>query len=87
MPNHGIMGWLAGGATVPGRALIDVLPFVEQMVLVLVSWHVGLALATGAEMPAATAKLTISNAAPRCFGMGPFPSVMGALIRGTPIRR
>lgn len=31
MPIHGIMGWLAGGATVPGRALIDVLPFVEQM--------------------------------------------------------
>ena len=50
------MGWLAGGATVPGRALIDVLPFVEQMVLAKVSWHVGRALATGAEIPAAAAK-------------------------------
>lgn len=99
MPIHGIMGWLAGGATVPGRALIDVLPFVEQMVFAKVSWHVGRALATGAETPAAAAKLTSSSAALRRPGMCPFPSValptwtcavragMRALIRGRPIRQ
>ncbi len=99
IPSQGIMGWLAGGATVPGRALIDVLPFVEQMVLAKVSWHVGRALATGAEIPAAAAKLTISSAALRRPGMCPFPSValptwmcavragMRSLIRGRPIQQ
>jgi hypothetical protein len=47
---------LAGGATVPGRALIDVLPLVEQMDLKSVLWQVGRATATGAETPAATAR-------------------------------
>ena len=99
IPSQGIMGRLAGGATVPGRALIDVLPFVEQMVLAKVSWHVGRALATGAEIPAAAAKLTISSAALRRPGMCPFPSValptwmcavragMRSLIRGRPIQQ
>ena len=41
MPSHGNTGWLAGGAVVPGRALIDTLPLVWQMVLVAVSWQVG----------------------------------------------
>lgn len=37
MPSHGNTGMLAGGAVVPGLALIDVLPFVVQIVLVEVS--------------------------------------------------
>lgn len=45
---------LPGGATVPGRALIDVLPLVAQMVLKSVLWHVGRATAEGAATPAAT---------------------------------
>lgn len=63
MPSHGNTGRLAGGAVVPGRALIDTLPLVWQMVLVLVSWQVGRALATGAKTPATTAKPTISTPA------------------------
>ena len=47
---------MAGGAFVPGRALIDVLPLVWQTVLVALSLHVSRALATGAEIPATTAK-------------------------------
>ncbi len=39
---------LPGGATVPGRALIDTLPLVWQIVLKSVLWHVGRASATGA---------------------------------------
>ena len=45
---------MPGGATVPGRALIEVLPFVEQMVLKSVLWQVGRATAEGAAKPAAT---------------------------------
>jgi hypothetical protein len=56
MPSQGNTGWLAGGAVVPGRALIDVLPLVWQMVLVSPSWQVDRAPATGAEIPATTAK-------------------------------
>lgn len=37
-----------GGATVPGRALIDTLPLVWQIVLKSVLWQVGRASATGA---------------------------------------
>lgn len=39
---------LPGGATVPGRALIDTLPLVSQIVMVLVLWQVGRASAVGA---------------------------------------
>ena len=53
---NGMCGMLAGGATVPGRALIDVLPLVEQMDLKSVLWQDGRAVATGAETPAATAR-------------------------------
>ena len=41
-------GMLPGGATVPGRALIDVLPLVWQIDIVCVLWQVGRASATGA---------------------------------------
>lgn len=41
-------GMLPGGATVPGRALIEVLPLVWQIVMVWVLWQVGRASATGA---------------------------------------
>lgn len=100
-PSHGIIGMLAGGATVPGRALIDVLPFVEQTVLKSVLWQVGRALATGAEVPATTAKLSIRTAAlPRPI-IRPFPfrdstapewscaarPDIACLIRGKPIQR
>ena len=54
---------MAGGAVVPGLALIDVLPLVWQTVLVALSWHVSRALATGAEIPAATAKPATRTAA------------------------
>ena len=54
---------MAGGAVVPGRALIDTLPLVWQMVLVLVSWQVGRALAMGDETPATTTKPAIRTAA------------------------
>ena len=47
---------MAGGAIVPGRALIDVLPLVWQMVLVSLSLQVSRAVATGAEIPATRAK-------------------------------
>jgi hypothetical protein len=63
IPSHGIAGWFAGGATVPGVALIDTLPLVSQMDTVLVVRQVGLALATGVEMPATTTELTVSTGA------------------------
>lgn len=37
MPSHGKTGMFAGGAVVPGLALIEVLPLVVQIVLVAVS--------------------------------------------------
>lgn len=56
-------GMLAGGATVPGRALIDTLPLVWQMLLKSVAWQDGRAMATGAETPAATVRPASNNAA------------------------
>ena len=38
---HRIAGWFAGGATVPGRALIDTLPLVRQVDVVPESWQLG----------------------------------------------
>ena len=49
-------GMLAGGATVPGRALIDTLPLVWQILLKSVCWQDGRAMAMGAETPAATVR-------------------------------
>ena len=40
-------GMFAGGATVPGRALIETLPLVWQTVMKSVLWQVGRATATG----------------------------------------
>ena len=60
---NGMCGMLAGGATVPGRALIDVLPLVEQMDLKSVLWQVGRAKAIGAETPAATVRPASTSAA------------------------
>ena len=60
---NGMCGMLAGGATVPGRALIDVLPLVEQMDLKSVLWQVGRATAVGAETPAATVRPASMSAA------------------------
>lgn len=53
---------LAAGAVVPGLALIDVLPLVVQMVLVAVSWQVGLAEAIGAENTDTATKPAIRKA-------------------------
>lgn len=54
---------MAGGAVVPIRDLIDTLPLVWQRVLVGPSWQVDRAPATGADIPAATAKPAIRTAA------------------------
>ncbi|BBX90883.1 hypothetical protein MBOE_25320 [Mycolicibacterium boenickei] len=100
MPSHGNTGIFAGGAVVPGLALIEVLPFVVQIVLVAVSWQVGRAFATGAETTDTAAKLAIKNANPRPVIM-PFPframttpevscaarADICPLITGRPIRR
>ena len=59
---NGMCGMLAGGATVPGRALMDVLPLVEQMDLNSVLWQVGRARAMGAETPAATVRPASTSA-------------------------
>lgn len=52
---------LPGGATVPGRALIDTLPLVWQVEVVPKSWQLGRAQAAGAERLLSTAKLAIIN--------------------------
>lgn len=52
----------AGGAVVPGLALIATLPLVWQTLLNSVSLHVGRAPAVGAENPATTTK-PVSSAA------------------------
>lgn len=62
MPNHGNTGMFAGGAVVPGLALIATLPLVWQTLLKSVSLHVGRAPAAGAETPATTAKPVASAA-------------------------
>ncbi len=53
---------LPGGATVPGRALIEVLPFVVQIVLVWVLWQVGRASATGATINVSAVTPTMNSA-------------------------
>ncbi len=80
MPSQGNTGWLAGGAVVPGRALIDVLPLVWQMVLVSPSWQVDRAPATGADIPATTAKPAIRTAALAEPAMIYFPFRAAALM-------
>ena len=60
--NQGICGWFAGGAVVPGRALIDTLPLVRHWVVSPAVWQFGSAVATGAETIAATATLAINVA-------------------------
>lgn len=82
-------GMLAGGATVPGLDLIDTLPLVWQIVWKSVLWHVGRALAEGAETPDTTTKLAISSAVllrpVMCLPPLGLPEVR-SVIRGTPIR-
>lgn len=51
-----------GGATVPGRALMDVLPLVWQIDIVCVLWQVGRASATGAAISVTAITATISKA-------------------------
>jgi hypothetical protein len=60
--NQGICGWFAGGAVVPGRALIDTLPLVRHVVVSPAVWQFGSASATGAETITATATLAINMA-------------------------
>ena len=74
---------LAGGATVPGLALIDTLPFVWQMVLKSVLWQVGRASATGAEIAAAAASPAINATELRrwVIGYSPF-ELIGLPFRG-----
>lgn len=59
---QGCRGCPAGAAVVPGRALMDTLPFVRQVVVVPEVWQFGSALATGADNPAATARPATSMA-------------------------
>ena len=47
---QGCRGCPAGAAVVPGRALMDTLPFVRQVVVVPEVWQFGSALATGADI-------------------------------------
>lgn len=87
-PIHGTCGMLAGGATVPGLALIDTLPFVWQMVLKSVLWQVGRASATGAEIAAAAASPAINATELRrwVIGYSPF-ELIGLPFRGRRRRR
>lgn len=57
---------LAGGATVPGLALIETLPLVWQIVIEWVLWQVGRASATGAliSVAAVTAAIITAHALP-----------------------
>lgn len=85
---------LPGGATVPGRALIDTLPLVWQTLLKSVLWQVGRATAAGAVTPAATARPASTSAVlPRVvislspFGLLPETTMVGViaqLLRGRP---
>lgn len=83
---HRIAGWFAGGATVPGRALIDTLPLVRQVDVVPDSWQLGRASAAGAETPATTVKLTINSADLRRIVI-PIPPfrLLGRYRNGSPI--
>lgn len=79
-----------GGATVPGRALIDTLPLVWQIVLKSVLWQVGRASATGAlsivsaDTPAINSAdlrraviASSSHPGARFIGIGPAVILMG----------
>lgn len=73
-----------GGATVPGRALIETLPLVWQIVLVCVLWHVGRASATGgaitvSAVTAAIARAGLLSAAipALSFGRATHPCIVG----------
>jgi hypothetical protein len=55
-------GMLPGGATVPGLALIEVLPLVWQIDIVCVLWQVGRASATGAVNSATADTPAMNNA-------------------------
>ena len=81
-------GMLAGGATVPGRALIDTLPLVWQMDLKSVCWQVGRARATGAETPAATVRPASTSAALCRIAISflTFPVERRMIWEGLPVR-
>lgn len=53
---------LPGGATVPGRALIETLPLVWQIDVVCVLWQVGRASATGAMITVSAVTPTMNSA-------------------------
>lgn len=53
---------LPGGATVPGLALIEVLPLVWQIDMVCVLWQVGRASATGAVITVTAVTPAINSA-------------------------
>lgn len=72
-----------GGATVPGRALMDTLPLVSQMVMEFVLWQVGRASATGAATrPRATIPATTSAELPGTF-IGPAFRLLEAILSGS----
>lgn len=73
-------GWLAGGATVPGLALIAVLPLVRQVFEVPLSWQSGRAAATGAHVPATTIRPATSAADFAGAVIVHFPSGATALV-------
>ena len=63
MPSHGKTGWFAGGAIVPGLALIETLPLVWHLLLMSVSWQFDRAPAMGADATAAATKPPTNKAA------------------------
>ena len=77
---------LAGGATVPGRDLIDTLPLVWQTVWKSELWQLGRASAAGIAMPVTTTRPASTSAdVLRCvMSLFTFGVEVGALITGNP---